>query len=68
MATETEPRRQNASLRLRDGGENTPLTSNSYEEETDPQLLGSGCCMKVKSKFRSWNSLLIMLLKSSTDS
>ena len=56
--TEIEPRRQNASLRLRDGGENTPLTSNLYEEETDTPLFGSGCCMKVKSKFRSWHSCL----------
>ena len=58
MPTETEPQRQNASLRLRDGVENTPLTSNSYEEETDPPLLGSGCCMKVKSKFKSRHSCL----------
>ena len=49
VPTETEPQRQNASLRLRDGGENTPLISNSCEEETDTPLLGSGCCMKVKS-------------------
>ena len=53
VPTETEPRRQNASLRLRDGGENTPPISNSCKEETDTPLLGSGCCMKVKSKFRS---------------
>ena len=54
MPTETEPLRQNASLRpLRDVGENTPLTSNLYEEETDPPLLASGYCMKVKAKFRS---------------
>ena len=53
VPTETEPWRQNTSLKLRDGGENTPLISNLYEEETDTPLLGSGCCMKVKSKFRS---------------
>ena len=56
--TEIEPRRQNASLRLRNGGENTPLTSNLYEEETDTPLFGSGCYMKVKSKFRSRHSCL----------
>jgi hypothetical protein len=29
----------------------TPLTSNSYKEETDTPLLGSGCqCMKVNLK------------------
>ena len=50
---ETEPGRQNTSLRLRNEGENTPLISNSYEEETDTPLFGSGCCTKVKSKFRS---------------
>ena len=49
VPTETEPRRQNASLRLRDGGENTPLISRSYKEETGTPLPGSGCCMKVKS-------------------
>ena len=49
----TEPGRQNTSLRLRNEGENTPLISNSHKEETDAPLSGNGCCMKVKSKFRS---------------
>ena len=53
VPTETEPGRQNTSLRLRNEGENTPLISNSCKEETDTPLPGSGCCMKVKSKFRS---------------
>ena len=53
VPTETEPLRQNTSLRLRDGAENIPLISNLYEEETGTPLLGSGCCIKVKSKFRS---------------
>ena len=53
VPTETEPLSQNTSLRLRDGAENIPLISNLYKEETDTPLPGSGCCMKVKSKFRS---------------
>jgi hypothetical protein len=63
VPTETGPGKQNTIRRLRDdnGVENrsiTPLTSNSYEKETDTPLLGNGCCMKVKSKFKGRHSCL----------